>query len=168
MAKAVSHLGPALTGGGIAILYLSIFAAFSMYDLIPSVAAFGLFFLVTLTAAGLALKYEAMTIAILGIVGGFITPVLLRDNLPDQRLLLGYVLLLDLGVLALATFRNWRWFNLLGLAGSLGLYWYWYQELEPSLLLAQLGITFIFIIFMGATTLFHILCGGRPVLRTSP
>ena len=151
-----------LTGGGIAILYLSIFAAFSMYDLIPSVAAFGLFFLVALTAAGLALKYEAMTIAILGIVGGFITPVLLRDNLPDQRLLLGYVLLLDLGVLALATFRNWRWFNLLGLAGSLGLYWYWYQELEPSLLLAQLGITFIFIIFMGATTLFHILWRRAP------
>ncbi len=151
-----------LTGGGIAILYLSIFAAFSMYDLIPSVAAFGLFFLVTLTAAGLALKYEAMTIAILGIVGGFITPVLLRDNLPDQRLLLAYVLLLDLGVLALASFRNWRWFNLLGLAGSLGLYWYWYQELEPSLLLAQLGITFIFIIFMGATTLFHILWRRAP------
>ena len=151
-----------LTGGGIAILYLSIFAAFSLYDLIPSVAAFGFFFLVTLTAAGLALKYEAMTIAILGIVGGFITPVLLRDNLPDQRLLIAYVLVLDLGVLGLATFRNWRWFNLLGLAGSLGLFWFWYDELEPSLLLAQLGITFIFLIFMGATTLFHILWRRAP------
>ena len=151
-----------LTGGGIAILYLSIFAAFSLYDLIPSVAAFGFFFLVTLTAAGLALKYEAMTIAILGIVGGFITPVLLRDNLPDQRLLIAYVLVLDLGVLGLATFRNWRWFTLLGLAGSLALYWFWYAELEPSLLLAQLGITFIFLIFMGATTLFHILWRRAP------
>ena len=151
-----------LTGGGIAILYLSIFAAFSLYDLIPSVAAFGFFFLVTLTAAGLALKYEAMTIAILGIVGGFITPVLVRDNLPDQRLLIAYVLVLDLGVLGLATFRNWRWFNLLGLAGSLGLYWFWYDQLDPSLLLAQLGITFIFLIFMGATTLFHILWRRAP------
>ena len=151
-----------LTGGGIAILYLSIFAAFSLYDLIPSVAAFGFFFLVTLTAAGLALKHEAMTIAILGIVGGFITPVLLRDNLPDQRLLIAYVLVLDLGVLGLATFRNWRWFTLLALAGSLGLYWFWYAELDPSLLLAQLGITFIFLIFMGATTLFHILWRRAP------
>ena len=158
-----------LTGGGIAMLYLSIFAAFSLYDLIPSVAAFGFFFLVTLTAAGLALKYEAMTIAILGIVGGFITPGLLSvaafgfffletlDNLPDQRLLIAYVLVLDLGVLGLSTFRNWRWFTLLGLAGSLGLFWFWHDQLEPSLLLAQLGITFIFLIFMGATTLFHIL-----------
>ena len=151
-----------LTGGGIAILYLSIFAAFSLYDLIPSVAAFGFFFLVTLTAAGLALKHEAMAIAILGIVGGFITPLLLRDKLPDERLLIAYVLVLDLGVLGLATFRNWRWFTLLGLAGSLGLFWFWYDQLEPSLLLAQLGITFIFLIFMGATTIFHILWRRAP------
>ena len=151
-----------LTGGGIAMLYLSIFAAFSLYDLIPSVAAFGFFFLVTLAAAGLALKYESMTIAILGIVGGFITPLLLRDKLPDERLLIAYVLVLDLGVLGLATFRNWRWFTLLGLAGSLGLFWFWYDQLAPSVLLAQLGITFIFLIFMGATTLLHILWRRAP------
>ena len=146
-----------LTGGGIAILYLSIFAAFSLYDLIPSVAAFGFFFLVTLAAIGLALKHESMAIAILGIVGGFVTPLLLREKLPDERLLIAYILVLDLGVLGLATFRNWRWFTLLGLAGSLGLFWFWYDQLEPSLFLAQLGITFMFLIFMGATTFFHIL-----------
>ena len=151
-----------LTGGGIAILYLSIFAAFSLYDLIPNVAAFGFFFLVTLTAAGLALKSESMSIAILGIIGGFITPILLKDKLPDERLLIAYVLMLDLGVLGLATFRNWRWFTLLGLGGSLGLYWFWYDQLDPSLLLSQLGITFIFLIFMGATTLFHILWRRAP------
>ena len=143
-----------VTGGGLAILYLSIFVAFSLYDFIPPVAAFGLFFLVTLTAAGLALKNESMVIAILGIIGGFVTPILLKDELPDQRLLLAYVLVLDLGVLGLATFRNWRWFNLLGLAGSLGLYWFWYDRLDPSLLLAMVGITLIFLIFIGATSLF--------------
>ena len=159
-----------LTGGGIALLFLSIFAAFSLYDLINNVTAFGLFFLITLAAAGLALKNESMSIAILGIIGGFITPILLAievsdesglkfvtDKLPDPRLLIAYVLVLDLGVLALATFRNWRWFTLLALAGSLGLYWFWHDQLDPSLLLSQLGITFIFLIFMGATTLFHIL-----------
>ena len=146
-----------LTGGGIAVLYLSIFAGFSFYQLIPPVVAFGLFFLITLAAAGLALRYESITIAVLGIIGGFITPLLLREQLPDQRLLLAYVLVLDLGVLALATFRNWRWFTLLGLLGSLGLFWFWFDQLEPGLLLAQVGITVIFLIFMGATTLFHIL-----------
>lgn len=125
-----------VTGGGIAILYLSIFAAFSLYQLIPPLPALGLFFLVTVTAAGLALRYEAVAIAVLGILGGFLTPVMLREQLPDSRLLLAYVLVLDLGVLGLATFRNWRWFTLLGLLGSLGLFGFWWVELEPSLRLA--------------------------------
>ena len=145
-----------LTGGGIAILYLSIFAAFSFYSLIPSLPALGFFFLVTVTAAGLALRYEAVAIAVLGIIGGFATPLLLWEQLPDQRALLAYVLVLDLGVLALATFRNWRWFTLLGLLGSLALFALWLEELEPGLLLAQVGITGIFLIFVAATTLFHI------------
>ena len=151
-----------LTGGGLAILYLAIFAAFSLYGLIPASLALGLFFLVTLTAAGLALRYESFAIAVLGILGGFATPLLLAEQLPDQRVLLAYVLVLDLGVLALATFRNWRWFTLLGLVGSLVLYQFWRSELDPGLLLALVGITVIFLIFVGATTLFHLLWRREP------
>ncbi len=146
-----------LTGAGIAVLYLSIFAAFALYELLPPVAAFGLFSLVTLVAAALALRYESMPIAVIGIFGGFLTPLLLNERLPDQRLLLAYVLVLDLGVLALATFRNWRWFTLLSLIGSLGLYWFWQAELNPGPLLGQVGITLIFLIFVAATTLFHVI-----------
>ena len=152
----------AVTGGGIAVLYLSIFAAFSLYDLVPALAALGFSFLVTLTAAGLALRYESRAIAVLGILGGFATPLLLADKLPSQWALLAYVVVLDLGVLALATFRNWRWFTLLGLIGSLILFGFWELELEPSLLLAQVGITLIFLIFVGATTLFHLIWRRAP------
>ena len=152
----------AVTGGGIAVLYLSIFAAFSLYDLVPALAALGFSFLVTLTAAGLALRYESRAIAVLGILGGFATPLLLADRLPDQGALLAYVVVLDLGILALATFRNWRWFTLLGLVGSLILFGYWHEELNPSLLLAEVGITVIFLIFVGATTLFHLIWQRPP------
>ena len=152
-----------ITGGGIAILYLSIFAAFSFYQLIPPLPALGLSFLVTVTGAGLALRNESMAIAVLGIMGGFLTPVLLSEHLPDERILLAYVLVLDLGVLALATFRNWRWFTLLGLLGSLALFGFWLDGLDPGLLLAQAGITAIFVIFIGATTLFHIIWKRVPL-----
>jgi uncharacterized membrane protein len=152
-----------ITGGGIAILYLSIFAAFSFYQLMPPLPALGLSFLVTVTGAGLALRNESMAIAVLGIMGGFLTPVLLSEHLPDERILLGYVLVLDLGVLALATFRNWRWFTLLGLLGSLALFGFWLDGLDPGLLLAQAGITAIFVIFIGATTLFHIIWKRVPL-----
>ena len=152
----------AVTGGGIAVLYLSIFAAFSLYDLVPASAALGFSFLVTLAAAGLALRYESRAIVVLGILGGFATPLLLADRLPDQRALLAYVVVLDLGILALATFRNWRWFTLLGLIGSLILFGFWHDELNPSLLLAEVGITVIFLIFVGATTLFHLIWRRPP------
>ena len=145
-----------LTGAGIAVWYLSIFAAFALYQLLPPLVAFELFSLVTLAAAALALRYESISIAVIGILGGFLTPLLLNERLPDLRLLLAYVLVLDLGVLALATFRNWRWFTLLSLAGSLGLYWFWQAELNTGVLLGQVGITLIFLIFVAATTLFHI------------
>lgn len=152
----------ALTGGGLAILYLSVFAAFALYALIPPLPALGFFLLATLTAAGLALRYEAMAIAVLGILGGFAAPLLLAERLPDQRILLAYVLLLDLGVLALATFRNWRWFTLLGILGSLLLFGFWQWDLSPGLLLSQIALTIIFLIFVGATTLFHLLWRRPP------
>ena len=145
-----------LTGAGIAVWYLSIFAAFALYGLLPPLAAFGLFSIVTLAAAALALRYESIPIAVIGILGGFLTPILLDERLPDQWLLLAYVLVLDLGVLALATFRNWRWFTLLSLAGSLGLVWFWHADPSAGLLLDQVGITLIFLIFVAATTLFHV------------
>ena len=153
----------ALTGGGIAILYLSIFAAFALYDLVPALAALGFSFLVTLTAAGLAIRYESRVIAVLGILGGFATPLFLADKLPQQAALLAYVLILDVGVLALATFRNWRWFTLLALVGSLILFVFWKESLDPPLSLAQPGITVIFLIFVGATTLFHLIWRRRPL-----
>ncbi len=153
----------AVTGGGLAILYVSIFAAFALYDLIPALVALGFSFLVTLTAAGLAIRYESRVIAVLGILGGFATPVFLSEELPQQWALQGYVLVLDVGVLALATFRNWRWFTLLALLGSLILFTYWVEsDLEPSVAVSQLAITVIFLIFVAATTLFHLIWKRPP------
>ena len=146
-----------LTGGGLAVLYLAIFAAFSFYELIPALPALGFLFLVTVTAAALAVRYESAVIALLGILSGFATPFLLVDRVPDQRALLAYVLVLDLGVLALATFRNWRWFTLLGLLGSIVLLLYWLENFDPDILLAEIGATAVFLIFVAATTLFHLL-----------
>ena len=145
-----------VTGGGIAILYLSVYGAFALYALISTELAFGAFALITLAGALLSLRHEAMGVAVLSILGGFATPLLLQDELPSQRLLLIYVLVLDVGVLSLAAFRNWRWFTLLAWAGSLILFAFWHFELEPSTALAEVGITAIFLIFVGATIAFNI------------
>ena len=145
-----------VAGGGLAILYLAIYGAFALYGLLSPVVAFGLFALITLAGVLQALRQESVGLAVLAIFGGFATPLLLQQRLPDERLLLAYVLLLDMGVLALAGFRNWRWFTLLAWTGSLILFAFWLERLEPSTALAQIGITGIFLIFAGATIAFHV------------
>ncbi len=105
--------GLTISGGGIAILYFSIFAAFSFYNLISQLPAFFMMVLITTTAVMMAVKHDAKIIAILGILGGFLTPAMLSTGKDNQLGLFSYILLLDLGILALAYFKNWRGVNLL-------------------------------------------------------
>ncbi len=147
-----------VTAGGAAILYLSIYAAFGLYGLIRPDIAFLFLAMVVALAGLLALRYESIVIAVLGIIGAFLAPILLGPNLPDVRFVLIYILVVDLGILGVSTFRNWRWFTLLGWVGSYGLFTYWlyqYPDFEP--LLIQLALTGVFVIFAGASTLFHII-----------
>src|SRR5579871_4522885 len=86
----------ALTGAGIAFLYLSFWAAFALYQLIPQAAAFGLMLLTTGIAGALALRYEGPAIALLGLAGGYATPLLLGGD-RNPWFVLSYTLLLNLG-----------------------------------------------------------------------
>ena len=153
----------AVTGGGIAILYFSIYAAFGFYELIDPLPAFLFLALVVLLSGLLALRHESLVIALLGILAAFLTPVLLGQDLQDARLLLAYILVVDIGILGVSTFRNWRWFNLIGLLGSYGLFALWLEQIPAGdLLLAQVGLSGIFLVFVGATTLFHVIWRRAP------
>ena len=163
----------ALSGGGIALLYLSIFAAFNIFRLIPFYPAVGLLLLVSVGSATLAIRLNSMALAIIGIFGAFSAPFILgADATGAARAvqagqgvqLLAYIMVVGLGVLLLSTFRNWRWFTLLALFSSLLAYAGWHGEFgaRASLLTAQLSLTIIFLIFVGATSLFHVIW-RRPV-----
>ena len=127
-----------LAGGGIAVLYLSIFAAFSLYGFLNVYMATGILFGISATAATLALRYNAVALAVIGIVGAFTAPFVLGafGDKPEPLELGGldgvetmvYVVIVDLAVLALSTVRNWRWFTLLALLGSLASFGLWYED----------------------------------------
>ncbi len=152
-----------VTAGGIGILYLSIYASFGLYELILPLPAFLFLALVVVLSVLLALRYESLVIALLGIVGAFLTPILLGRDLPDPRLVLVYLLVIDLGILGVATFRNWRWFTMVGLVGSYGLFALWLDQFpSQSVLPVHLFLTGVFLVFVGATTLFHILWRRAP------
>src|SRR5919107_1042817 len=89
-----------LSGGGILILYLSIYASYNFYPLLDQPVAFLLMALVTTAAVLLSVRLNALAIAILGLVGGFLTPVLISSGRDNEVALFTYVALLDAGVLA--------------------------------------------------------------------
>ncbi|MCH8107991.1 MAG: DUF2339 domain-containing protein [Chloroflexi bacterium] len=152
-----------VTAGGIGILYLSIYAAFGRYELIDPLLAFLFLGLVVVLSVLLALRYESMVIALLGIVGAFLTPLLLGRDLDNPKLVLLYILVIDVGVLGVSTFRNWRWFTLVGLLGSYGLFALWLEQFtvrDP--VLVELALAGVFLLFVGATTMFHILWRRMP------
>jgi uncharacterized membrane protein len=110
-----------LSGGGILILYLSIYAAFNFYGLIGQPLAFALMAGVTAGAVLLAVRHDALPVAVLGLVGGFLTPILLSTGRDNQVALFAYVALLDAGVLAVAYFKGWRSLNYLSFLATLSM-----------------------------------------------
>jgi uncharacterized membrane protein len=166
----------ALTGGGIGVLYLSIFGSYALYEcpVMPFFPTFGLMLLVTILAVGIALRRDSMAIAIIGIVGAFLVPIILgasdlwrgtgsgAGNNPG--LMIGYVMVLDAGIVGLSTFRKWRWFTLLGLGGALAVYGLWYATSghDGTVAVAEWSMTGIFVCFVAATTLFHVIWRRTP------
>jgi uncharacterized membrane protein len=162
-----------LSGGSIAVLYLSFFAAFAIYGLVNIYVAVVFLLLVSVASALLALRYNSMALAIIGIIGAFFAPFILgffgesrleADGTGQAIQLLAYIIVVDIGVLILATFRNWRWFTLLALGCSLIAFGFWYAEFDKytGVAAAEVGITLIFLIFVGATSLFHIVWRRAP------
>ena len=105
--------GQGFTGGGVAILYFAIFAAFTFYHLITQPIAFVLMVLITMAASLLAVRYDSPAVGIFGIVGGFATPFLLSTGQNNQVILFTYIAILDAGVLLVAYFKKWPIFNYL-------------------------------------------------------
>ncbi len=96
-----------LTGLGLALLYLSFYAGFGFYHLLPQSTAFLLMFLTTCAGAALALHYDSQAVAWLGLAGGYLTPVLLSTGENRMWTLAGYTLLLNLGALGMARVKRW-------------------------------------------------------------
>lgn len=138
-------------GAGIAILYVAFWAGRALYDLYPSWAAGGLMVAVTGTCVALALKRESPTIAVLGLLGGFITPLALSTGSDQPIPLFSYILLLDGAMLWLAYKRRWAWMALLCL-GLTALYqnaWLLARLDEPRLVLGVV-IALVFAVLFAA------------------
>lgn len=148
-----------LTGGGILTLYVVSWASFKVYDLYPQSVVFVFMALITATASLLAARYNTLIIAILGLIGGFITPILLSTGVDNQTGLFGYIILLDLGVLALAFSKQWRSLNYLAFAATVLTTAGWMGEYyHPDKLWLTIALlTILFVIFALLAILYNVI-----------
>lgn len=126
--KEMRGLGQALMGGALAVLYVSLFAAFSLYDLIPQQVAFLSMVGVTALGMALAMRNDAITIAFLALIGGLLTPVLCSTGTNQRDVLFTYLTVLNLGMLGVILLKKWRGLDLVALAGTWLLFAGWYVE----------------------------------------
>lgn len=136
--------GLALQGGAIGVLLLTVFAAFRLHGLIDALPALLASVLLVAGLCLLAVLQHSRTLAVLGILAGFMAPLWLSTGSGNHVALFGYYALLNAGILAIAWWRPWRVLNLLGFAFTFGIGTLWgvleylpaqYASTQPFLLL---------------------------------
>lgn len=129
-----SLVPPALTAAGVSALFVSIYAAYGRYDLLPPLVAFGALGVVWALAMLLSVL-QGPFVAAMGILGGFLVPILVQTGHPSAYGLFPYVLAVNGAALGVLRYKGWGWLAWGALAGAAGWPLLWLVE-QPA---AELG-----------------------------
>lgn len=133
-----------LTGGGSALFYFTVFAAYGIYHLIGAVAAGAGLFASALAVFGLALAYRSQSVAVLGVLGAFTTPLLIGGDMDAGAFPLAYVALINVPVLLLGIRRKWQILYNLAFVFTVIHYLVWIGWVADSELWTGLGFALLF------------------------
>ncbi len=143
----------AMQGLAVATLYLTVFAAFRLHQLLPGGLTFALLVGICAFSAALAILQNAVSMAVIGICGGFLAPVLASTGGGSHVALFSYYALLNAGIFAIAWFKAWRPLNVLGFALTFGIGSAWGQRYYRDELFAStepfLILFFLFYLAIG-------------------
>ncbi|OQM39817.1 DUF2339 domain-containing protein, partial [Citrobacter braakii] len=117
-----------LQGGATGALYLTVFGAFRLWQMLPMTLAFALLVVICAASVGLAILQKALSLAMLASLGGYLAPLLLSTGGGSHVALFSFYLLLSVGILAISIWQHWRELNLLGLLFTFGVGGVWGLE----------------------------------------
>jgi uncharacterized membrane protein len=153
-AKGFAAFSYSLKAVGSGVLYLSLWAAFSMYHLVPSSVAFAGMVLVTAFNAFIAWRQSAELLAVYAIVGAFSTPLLLSTGRNEEVFLFSYLLMMNAATMALLVLRGWNRLLVLSFLGTVGFYWGWYWGFyAPAAFVTTTVFLSLFILLFAAATI---------------
>ncbi|WP_176842388.1 DUF2339 domain-containing protein [Chitinophaga filiformis] len=123
--KTFTAFSSVLVGGGVAVLYFSITIAFQQYHLISQTLAFIMMVLITAFTVVLSLSYDRKELAVLAILGGFSSPLLVSTGAGNAAVLFTYILILNVGMLILAYYKKWNIVNIISYIATVILFGTW-------------------------------------------
>jgi hypothetical protein len=130
----------AVSGAGIAILYVAFYAGHALYELLPLWLTFAAMAGTTAVAGLLAIRYDAMFTAVLGLLGGFATPVALSTGVDRPVGFFSYLLLLNAGLAVVSLRKRWHPLVMLAVTGTFLLELGWFAKfMSPEKALVGLG-----------------------------
>jgi uncharacterized membrane protein len=141
---------------GAAVLYLSLWGGWHYYNIFDSNQVFVGMIVVTGVMVAVALGRDSQRLALLALIGGFLTPLLCSTGTDHQIVLFSYTAILSVGMLALERFRQWTWLPPLAFVATEIYFWGWYSDFYSPEKLAR---TMIFAV------LFFALFAALPVMR---
>ncbi len=154
--KQYTAFSSVLVGGGLAVLYVTMYISHQIYELVPKEYAlpvmFSIMVVITIFAVLLSLGYDKKELAVFAILGGFATPLMLNSGEGNYKAMFTYIIILDLGMLVLAYFKKWNIVNFVSYIFTVILYssWLIYEfgsSGEPPYLDALIFASIFYIIF---------------------
>lgn len=147
MRRGYLYFSEGIAGTGAGVLYLSLYAAWGFYQLVPQAVAFAGMVVVTAAFAAIAVGRQSQRLSILALAGGLMTPGLLSTGEDQQIVLFSYLLVLNAGLLALGRARTWRFLEPLALLGSVFYFIGWFDSFyQPSKLVGTLIFSSLFFV----------------------
>lgn len=160
-----------LQGAGAAVLYLTVFAAFRLYQFLPAGAAFGALAVICALSAFIAVAQNTQAMAFIGFAGAFAAPLLVSTGQGSHVALFSYYLLLGVAIALLAWKKAWRALNLLGFFATFGIATFWgvLQYRPEQFATTEPFLVAFFLVYLAASLAYatrHALAARRAVDAT--
>lgn len=147
---------------GAAVLYLSLWGGWHYYQLFTSGQTFIAMIVVTAAITIIALGRNSQRLALLALIGGFLTPALVSTGVDHEIVLFSYTAILSAAMLALERFRQWNWLPPLAFAATEIYFWGWYADFyTPEKLARTLAFAILFLVLFAALPIMRARRDGR-------
>jgi len=146
--KLSAKFGLYLIGGGLATLYFATYAAFGLYHILGQIPSFALMVLITILCGILSLFYNTKWLAIVGILGGFLTPIILSTGEGSFMILMTYITILNLCILTISSYKQWALLNKLGLFFTWAIFsgWFFSHYVDSKFISVTVFLNIFFLI----------------------